>query len=47
MDIRALMNDDNVNVDLVAFLREIRKLARKQFACEAHIRKIQAVAGNK
>lgn len=42
---RALMNDDNVNVDLVAFLREIRKLARKQFVCEAHMRKIVSVAG--
>lgn len=42
---KALMNDDNVNVDLVAFLREIRKLARKQFVCEAHMRKIVSVAG--
>mmetsp|Transcript_17618 Transcript_17618/g.29521 ORF Transcript_17618/g.29521 Transcript_17618/m.29521 type:complete len:560 (-) Transcript_17618:171-1850(-) len=40
---RALVSHENESVDLNTFLRECRKLARKQFLCKAHLRKVLAV----
>ena len=37
---RALANDSNDSVDLQTHLKEIRKLARRQFLAKAHLKKI-------
>jgi hypothetical protein len=39
---RALVSSKNETVDLNTFLRECRQLARKQFLCKAHLKKISA-----
>lgn len=39
---RCLVAGNNKTVDLTVFLKETRKLARQQFLCRAHLRKINA-----
>lgn len=39
---RALASSRNQGVDLSTFLKETRQLARKQFLCKAHLKKINA-----
>jgi len=38
---RALASHSNTTIDINSFLKETRRLARQQFLCKSHIRKIQ------